>query len=82
MANFAVISARDDIDSPLPMPGEHHRFAGIPTFSRALFVMLAVGLLEPALWGYGQQSVEPIRQVLKQMAQPSTGPVGSGQAAV
>jgi hypothetical protein len=22
MANFAVISARDDIDSPLPMPGE------------------------------------------------------------
>jgi hypothetical protein len=31
LANLAVISARDDIDSPLPMPGEDHRFAGIPT---------------------------------------------------
>jgi len=26
-----VISARDDIDSPLSMPGEDHRFAGIFT---------------------------------------------------
>jgi hypothetical protein len=31
LANFAVISARDGIDSPLSMPVEDHRFAGILT---------------------------------------------------
>jgi hypothetical protein len=29
LAYLLVISARDDIDNTLPMPGERHRFAGI-----------------------------------------------------
>jgi len=31
LAYLVVISARDDIDSPLSMPDEGHRFAGILT---------------------------------------------------
>jgi hypothetical protein len=29
LANLLVISARDEIDSPLPMPDDNHHFAGI-----------------------------------------------------
>ncbi|WP_279637768.1 hypothetical protein [Mycobacterium innocens] len=31
LANLAVISARDVIDNPLPMPHNSHHFAGILT---------------------------------------------------
>jgi hypothetical protein len=31
LANLVVISARDDIDSPLSMPHDGHHFAGILT---------------------------------------------------
>ena len=31
LAYLAVISARDGIDNPLPMPHHAHRYAGIPT---------------------------------------------------